>query len=89
MATVHLLIKGRVQGVFYRATARRMADELGITGWINNTSEGNVELMATGREESLEQFITWCRKGPEMAAVTDVVISRMKPTPFKSFMILR
>jgi acylphosphatase len=50
MITVHLLIEGEVQGVFYRATAKEIADKLGITGWIKNTWEGNVEAMVTGNE---------------------------------------
>jgi acylphosphatase len=89
MPTVHLLIKGRVHGVFYRATARRIAGELGIRGWIRNTSEGNVELMATGKEPALQQFIDWCRRGPEMAAVTEVIISKMTETEFDGFAIMR
>ena len=50
MPTIHILVKGKVQGVFYRATAKEMADRYGITGWVRNTEEGNVELMASGKE---------------------------------------
>jgi acylphosphatase len=89
MPTVHLLIKGRVQGIFYRATARKIANELGITGWARNTSEGDVELMATGNQQAMDRFIAWCRRGPELAAVTDVIISKMAPAEFKDFLIVR
>jgi acylphosphatase len=89
MPTVHLLIKGKVQGIFYRATARRVAGELGIKGWIRNTSEGDVEVMASGNEAALQRFTDWCRKGPEMAAVTDVSISKMEETEFEGFVIIR
>jgi acylphosphatase len=89
MPTAHLLIKGKVQGVFYRATARKIANEMGITGWARNTSEGDVEVMATGKQEVLDRFIVWCRRGPEMAAVTDVIISKMAPAEFKGFAISR
>ena len=89
MPTVHLLIKGRVHGVFYRATARRIADELGIKGWNRNTSEGNVEVMATGPDLAIQRFTDWSRRGPEMAEVTDMIITKMEPTEFKDFVILR
>ena len=89
MPTAHLLIKGKVQGVFYRASARKIANEMGVTGWARNTSEGDVEIMATGKQETLDRFISWCRRGPEMAAVTDVIISKMAPAEFKGFVIVR
>jgi len=73
MPTVHLLIKGKVQGVFYRASAKAAAERLHITGWIKNTPEGYVEALACGEEEDLRQFVEWCRKGPQQAAVSDVI----------------
>ena len=90
MPTDQLIIKGRVQGVFFRATAKDMADELGITGWVKNTDEGNVEIIATGTEEQLRKFIEWCKKGPRKAIVTDVEISKKdKEENFKSFQVIR
>ena len=61
MPTVHLLIKGKVQGVFYRASAKNIAKENGITGWIKNTKEGDVEAMISGSQEQVDMFIKWCR----------------------------
>jgi acylphosphatase len=89
MSTVHLLIKGKVQGVFYRATARRIAKEIGITGWIRNSSEGDVEVMASGRDEAIQRFTEWCKRGPEMAEVTEVTISTMAAAEFDGFVIIR
>jgi len=60
--TVHLTISGKVQGVFFRASARDMALTLEIRGWVKNTSEGNVEILANGNDISIMQFIAWCRK---------------------------
>ena len=57
MKTVHLLIKGNVQGVFYRATAKKMAYKLKITGWIKNTPNGDVEALASGEEATIDKFI--------------------------------
>jgi acylphosphatase len=89
MPTVHLLIKGKVQGVFYRATAKDVAEELQLTGWIKNTKEGNVEALATGSDQQLQQFINWCKQGPSKAMVTDVEITAKDEEPFNVFKVLR
>jgi acylphosphatase len=89
MPTIHLLIKGKVQGVYYRAAAREQAQRLSITGWVKNTPEGHVEIIASGATASLEQFTIWCRRGPGHAIVTGVE-SRPEPeTIFEGFQILR
>ena len=85
--TVHLLIRGKVQGVFYRVSARKTALETGVTGWIKNTPEGNVEAMASGQTEAVNKFIDWCKKGPSRAAVAEVVVSLEEDAVFKGFVI--
>ncbi len=89
MKTIHLLIKGKVQGVFYRATAKKVADQLGVNGWIKNTKEGEVEVIATGNEEALNEFLNWCKQGPKDAKVTDVVLTTKNPEAFNGFSIVR
>ncbi len=89
MPTIHLLVKGNVQGVFYRATAKKVADKLKLTGWIKNTKEGDVEITATGNEEQLNEFIKWCKKGPEKAQVEDVIATPKTGTHFTDFKIVR
>ncbi|MDB5192338.1 MAG: hypothetical protein JWQ96_1901 [Segetibacter sp.] len=89
MPTVHLLIKGKVQGVFYRATAQEVADELGVTGWVRNTEEGNVEAVVSGSQADIDRYINWCRQGPRRANVSDVVVTPYEETPFKEFSIKR
>lgn len=89
MQTVHILIEGEVQGVFYRATAKKIADRLAVTGWIQNIPGGNVEAVVSGSEEHLKQFIDWCREGPPLSKVNDVIISYQKETVFEDFSILR
>lgn len=90
MPTVHLLIKGTVQGVFYRASAKEAADRLHIAGWVKNTREGHVEALASGSEEDLHRFIAWCREGPEQAVVSDVIVSDAAQVPVvKGFSILK
>ncbi len=89
MKTIHLIISGKVQGVFFRVSAKRMAQELKLTGWVKNTVEGNVEIIVSGEEKVLENFVEWCNKGPENACVKDVKINISPYQPFDSFEILR
>lgn len=69
---VHILVSGRVQGVFFRANTQETALRLGITGWVMNTADGNVEIVAEGESDRIEKFTTWCHKGPSGSNVTDV-----------------
>lgn len=89
METVHLIITGRVQGVFYRATAKRKAEELTIKGWIKNTAEGNVEAVITGDNQQVNDFILWCKSGPGKAVVEDVQVQQHEFQEFDSFQIER
>jgi acylphosphatase len=79
-ARVELRILGRVQGVFYRASARARARALGLTGYARNLDDGAVEVVAEGDEASLEQFVVWCRAGPPAARVTRVEVARAAAT---------
>ena len=89
MPTVQLLINGKVQGVFYRATAREIANRIGITGRIRNTREGNVEATVSGTKEQLQKFISWCKKGPEKAVVDEVIVIEKEETSFDKFVVVR
>jgi acylphosphatase len=70
----HILVKGRVQGVFFRKNTREVAEALNITGWVKNTDEGHVEILAQADRDAVEQFIKWCRQGPPKAYVEKVEI---------------
>jgi acylphosphatase len=72
---VHLVIRGRVQGVFYRASAHEKAIELELTGWVRNRADKTVEIVAEGERENLEALIEWCHMGPPDAYVTGVDIN--------------
>jgi acylphosphatase len=89
MPTVQLLIKGKVQGVFYRATAKQIANRIGINGWIKNTREDAVEATVSGTEEQLQKFISWCKKGPEKAVVDEVVVIEKEEISFDKFVVER
>ena len=86
METVHLVIKGKVQGVYYRVSAKEKANALDIKGWVKNTGE-NVEVMASGNKEQLETFIEWCRLGPKYATVTDIIITKADAENVNDFSI--
>ncbi|MBI2132765.1 MAG: acylphosphatase [Candidatus Tectomicrobia bacterium] len=73
---VHLLIRGRVQGVWFRASARKEAQALGLAGWARNRPDGAVEVEAEGPSGALDALIAWCRKGPPLARVDEVQIER-------------
>ena len=89
MATVHLWITGKVQGVFYRATAAEVAEKLQLNGWVKNAEGGAVEATVSGRDEAVEQFIAWCRKGPKRAEVADVVVTPKPDDGLMGFQIIR
>jgi acylphosphatase len=85
---VRLRITGRVQGVYYRASARDEARALGLTGWVRNLPDGSVELVAEGEEPRIDRLVAWCRQGPPGARVDEVEVSRSEPTgEFRDFRI--
>ena len=89
MKTIRLTIKGKVQGVFYRATAKDVADLTGVKGWVRNLPDNNVEITATAPEEPLQKFINWCKQGPPRARVEDVVIEELELQEFNNFKVIR
>lgn len=71
---VHVVVRGRVQGVFFRASTQREARRLGLTGWVKNRGDGAVELLAEGEEAQLRQLCMWAERGPSAARVEDVQV---------------
>jgi acylphosphatase len=67
-----VIVSGRVQGVFYRDTCRRLADRLGVSGWVRNRSDGTVEAVIEGDRDDVGELLAWCREGPPRAIVTGV-----------------
>jgi len=68
----HLIIEGRVQGVWFRDSTRNEATRLNLTGWVKNRFDGSVELIAEGTREEVKKLIEWCHHGPPGARVTMV-----------------
>lgn len=74
LTRVHLLIAGRVQGVFFRATTADEAKARVLTGWVRNASDGRVEAEVQGARSAVDDLIDECRTGPPMASVSDVEV---------------
>ena len=89
MPAIHLIVKGRVQGVFFRASARDKAKALRLTGWVRNCADGSVEALACGNRDALDAFKAWCLLGPPGALVTSVVVEDRPDASFKGFSILK
>ena len=70
--TISILVRGKVQGVFYRQSAREKALALEITGIVCNRQDGAVYIIATGTKTQLDALLSWCRQGPPRALVTEV-----------------
>jgi acylphosphatase len=89
MRHVNVRVSGKVQGVFFRASAKDHADRLGINGFVRNEPNGDVYLEAEGREENLKNFLDWCARGPAHARVDHVTISESEAMNFLNFEIHR
>jgi len=74
-ARAHILVSGRVQGVFFRDSTKRWAGSLGVTGWVKNLRDGRVEAVAEGDEEDIKKLISRMREGPPMAEVKEVDVT--------------
>lgn len=86
MKRLRIFIYGKVQGVFFRASAVEKALELGLTGFTRNETSGAVYCEAQGPEEKLDVFLNWCRRGPEQAQVDDIeYVFEDKLKPFTLF----
>jgi acylphosphatase len=89
MKTVSILVSGKVQGVWFRKHTQEKAIELGITGTVENRSDGSVLIYATGTGEQIDQLTNWCRQGPPRAEVLVIDITPLPLTSYTGFKILR
>lgn len=83
----HFIISGRVQGVFFRDSTRKKAQEFQITGWVRNTHDGNVELIACGNEDAIHHLQEWLNHGPPQASVKKVVAETIDWQEHENFSI--
>ena len=83
------VVRGRVQGVFFRQSTVERARALGLAGWVRNREDGDVEGLASGAPEALEQLRTWLRQGPPSARVEDVEWSAAAGEPVGGGFVIR
>ena len=87
--TLHVLVFGRVQGVFFRAFVKEQANRLGVKGYVRNRSDGSVEAVCLGNEKSLNELLQQIKKGPVLSMVEKVEAKQILLTPLaNSFEIL-
>lgn len=87
MKHFNIKITGRVQGVFFRDSTRREANDLGVKGFVKNERDGSVYVEAEAKEEVLNEFVEWCRQGPPASQVDQVDIEEDVLKGFDSFRI--
>ena len=80
-----ILVRGRVQGVWFRESARRRAEDLGVAGWVRNTPDGAVEAELEGESEDVEVVVSWFGHGPARARVDSVVVEVLAPLGERGF----
>ena len=77
---VHVIIFGRVQGVWFRSSTKQKAEQLGVNGWVRNTKDGRVEAIFEGEENSVKSLLEWCHNGPPLAKIEKVEVNNQSPT---------
>ncbi|WP_316832430.1 acylphosphatase [Pedobacter aquatilis] len=87
----HLDIKvtGKVQGVFFRASTKAVADQMGIKGFVKNEKDGSVYIEAEAEAFILDAFIDWCKEGPEKSVVEHVEVNEGEPKNFRNFEVVK
>jgi acylphosphatase len=85
---VRVVVSGRVQGVFYRASCAEQARRRSLGGWVRNLPDGGVEAVFEGENEQVDGMIDWCRRGPRGARVETVQTEAQAPVGDTSFAIL-
>ncbi len=88
MIACRVTVRGRVQGVGFRWHARRRAQQLGVTGWVRNTSSGSVEAHVEGEREGVELLLDWLWVGPPSARVSELEEVSVEPIEAPSFQVL-
>lgn len=85
--TIQFIVKGRVQGVYFRASTQKKAETLHLTGWVRNLSDGAVEVLAVGDEKGVRELAEWLNHGPEHAQVMGVESKELPEQVFSSFTV--
>ncbi len=84
----HVVVAGRVQGVFFRDSLRRLAEQHGVAGWVRNTWDGTVEAVFEGEPDAVERLVEFCRAGPSGASVDHVEVREEQPEGLAGFRVV-
>lgn len=89
MKSIKMTVSGRVQGVFFRASTKAVADQMGIKGFVKNQKDGTVLIHAEGEAIMMDSFIDWCKYGPDDARVDDVAMEDVEVKNYRNFEVLK
>lgn len=89
MKHLNITVHGKVHGVFYRASTKAVADQLGVKGLVKNMKDGTVYIEAEGDEFSIESFLEWCHEGPEKAKVEKVETVEGEIKNYRNFEVIK
>jgi acylphosphatase len=89
MKHLNITVQGKVQGVFYRASTKAVADQLGIRGFVKNEPNGDVYIEAEAEPTMLDMFLEWCQAGPERARVTSVSTEEGEVKSYRNFEVVK
>jgi acylphosphatase len=84
---VRVIVKGRVQGVWFRARTQERAESLSVSGWVRNLADGSVEAVFEGSRGAVDEVVDWCHEGPEHASVDHVLTHDESPEGLAGFRI--
>lgn len=89
MKHLAITVFGKVQGVFFRASTKAVADQLGVKGYVKNNSDGSVYIEAEGDDFAIESFLEWCHEGPEKAVVEKVEVRPGEVKNYRNFEVIK
>lgn len=89
LQTISIIVKGKVQGVYFRQTTQEKAQSLGIAATVRNLPDRSVKIIATGTKEQLDKLTAWCKQGPSRAQVSEIIYNDEELRSFPDFRVLR
>ncbi len=89
MKHININVTGKVQGVFFRASTKAVADQMGVKGLVKNEKDGSVYIEAEGEETILSMFLEWCNEGPEKAVVENVTTEDGELKNYRNFEVVK
>lgn len=89
MKHINIKVTGKVQGVFFRASTKAVADQMGVRGFVKNEKDGSVYIEAEAVEMILDMFMDWCKEGPEKAKVENVEVSEGELKNYRNFEVVK